>query len=308
MAKFTIKDIKGVIPALMTAFDEHEEVYEKGIRELVDHLMNEGVEGFYLTGSTGEGFLMNEAERKQVVEIVIDEVKGRVPVIVHVGAISTKISIELAEHAEKMGADAISSVPPFYWRFSPDHIYNYYKDISESVDIPMIVYNVPLAGIMGFDLIKRLASIEKVEGIKFTATSHHEISMIKKEVGQDFMIYSGADEMAVSGLINGADGIIGSFYNLMPEMFIKINELVKKDNVTEAMAVQKDAIDLIMYSVQKDYYSVMKVALKWMGVDAGYVRRPFINIQGQEEEALKEGFKALKKAGNIKDVKFLDAL
>ncbi|SHI80734.1 N-acetylneuraminate lyase [Dethiosulfatibacter aminovorans DSM 17477] len=305
---FDVKEIKGVIPALMTVFDENENVYEKGMRELVSYLLKEGVEGFYLTGSTGEGFLMNESERKQVVEIVLDEVGGRVPVIVHVGAISTKISIELARHAEAAGADAISSVPPFYWRFTPEHIFNYYKDISDAVSLPMIVYNVPLAGIMGLDLIKRLASIDGVKGIKFTATSHHEISMIKNEIGNEFMVYSGADEMAVSGLLHGADGIIGSFYNLMPEMFLKISQLVKEERLTEAMAIQKEAVSIIMYALKKDYYSVMKVALRWMGVDAGYVRRPFMNIQGKEEEELKAGFIDLRDSLQIKDVKFLDAI
>ena len=98
MSKFDIKDFKGVIPAVLTAFDKNEEIDEKGMRELVSYLISKGVNGLYLTGSTGEGFTMSSEERKRVVEIVMDENKGRVPVVVHVGAIGTKLSIDLAKH------------------------------------------------------------------------------------------------------------------------------------------------------------------------------------------------------------------
>ena len=138
----SIQEIKGVIPALLTVFDEHEEVDEQGMRDLVRFLLKQKVNGLYLTGSTGEGFLMKDSERKRVVEIVIDEVKQEVPIIVHVGAISTKRSIELAQHAYESGADAISSVPPFYWKFSEQQIFDYYADLSRSTPLPMIVYNV----------------------------------------------------------------------------------------------------------------------------------------------------------------------
>jgi N-acetylneuraminate lyase len=102
----------------------------------------------------------------------------------------------------------------------------------------MIVYNIQLAGTIAYDSIKRLASIENVKGIKYTATSHFEIASIKDELGEDFLVYSGADEMASSGLFNGADGLIGSFYNLMPvilEDHLKITVLKKKRNLKQSL-------------------------------------------------------------------------
>jgi N-acetylneuraminate lyase len=110
---FNIDDINGVIPALVTPFNRDESLSEVGMRVLVEHLIKKGVNGLYLTGSTGEGFLMTPSERERVVEVVIDQVQQRIPVIVHVGAIGTKISIDLTQHAEKAGADAVSSVPLF---------------------------------------------------------------------------------------------------------------------------------------------------------------------------------------------------
>lgn len=309
MSKFDIKDFKGVIPAVLTAFDKNEEIDEVGMRQLVSYLIGKGVDGLYLTGSTGEGFTMSSEERKRVVEIVMDENKGRVPVVVHVGAIGTKLSIDLAKHAEEVGADGISSVPPFYWKFSEDQIIKYYTEIAESCNLPMIVYNVPLVGLLGMNAIKRLSQIENVKGIKYTALAHYEITQIKDEVGEDFLVYSGADEMAMSGLLAGADGIIGSFYNIMPELFININNAVNNKDMDEAKRLQRQAVEIIMYSLQlPSFYAGMKAVLRWRGINAGYCRSPFQNLTEKEELELKEGYKKLKETYNITGVDFLDEI
>lgn len=309
MSKFDIKAFKGVIPAVLTVFDKEENIDEVGMRQLVSFLIDKGVNGLYLTGSTGEGFTMTSEERKKVVEIVIDETAGRVPVVVHVGAIGTKISIDLAKHAESVGADGISSVPPFYWKFNENQIIKYYEDIASSCSIPMIVYNVPLVGLLGMNAIKRLAKIENVKGIKYTALSQYEITQIKDEVGEEFLVYSGADEMAISGLIAGADGIVGSFYNIMPELFINIYNAVKNKDLDEAQRLQKQAVEVIMYALQlPSFYAGMKVILKWMGINAGYCRRPFENLTEEDEVKFKEGFKKLKETYDLKGIDFIDAI
>lgn len=308
MSKFDVHEMKGVIPALMTVFAEDETIDESGMRELVDHLINKGVDGLYLTGSTGEGFLMSMEERKEIVEIVIDQAAGRVPIMVHVGTIGTKNSIKLAEHAYQNGADAVSSVPPFYWNFDEEHIYNYYKDIAEATPLPMIVYNIELAGTIAYDSIKKLAAIKNVKGIKYTATSHFEIASIKDELGEDFLVYSGADEMASSGLFNGADGLIGSFYNLMPELFMEIYEAINNNDLKTARKKQQNAIRIIKYSVQYDFYSLMRLALSWMGVNAGYSRRPFKNYGSEKEAEFKSDLKKLKEKYKIEGIDFLDAI
>ena len=275
MSRFDITAIKGVIPAMVTTFDENEEVDLKRARAVVQYLIGAGVDGLYITGSTGEGFLMTGEERKAFTDVVIDEVRGRIPVIVHVGDIGTKKSIDLAKHAEKAGADAISSVPPFYFKFNGEDIYNYYKDISESVTIPMIVYNISLAGMMSNTLVKRIASIDNVKGLKFTGREHDDMCALKQELGSNFMIYSGCDEMATQGLLAGADGLIGSTYNLMPDTFIEIYKLSQKGDYVAAFAIQKIATRLIQFIVQWDFFPIMKNLMTANGVDSGYSRRPF---------------------------------
>lgn len=304
-----LSKIKGVLPALVTPFDENENFDEGRMRAVVDFLINRGVDGLYVTGSTGEAFMMSPEERKRALEVVTDEVKGRVPVIAHIGAISTNLSIDLAKHAEKVGADALSSVPPFYWGFSQDQIVSYYTDITASTGLPMCAYNVPLAGLFGFDLIKKLADIPGVEGIKYTATTHHEIMRIKAEIGSDFIIYSGADEMAMSGLAFGADGIIGSFYNSIPEVYLALNAAVAAGDMEKAKALQEVGNAVIFFTLARNPIAAIKRAMAWQGADAGYCRKPFGNFYTEaEEEKLKGEFRAFKAERGLTGVNFLDAI
>ncbi len=301
MSKFEVKDMKGVIPAMISLFDENENVDVQRTENLVDFLLDRDVDGFYLTGSTGEGFLMNGEERKLVVETVVNRVAGRKPVIVHVGDIGTRKSIELAKHAYEAGADAISSVPPFYWKFGQEDIYNYYKDISEATPLPMIVYNVPLAGLMGTDLLVKLAQLPNVKGLKFTGKDHDQMSHLKNILGEDFIIYSGCDEMAFSGLSVGTDGIIGSFYNVMPELFKEIWNCVQRGEMKEGTRLQKIGTEIILASIKYDYLALMRNMLKWQGVDAGYSRRPFRNYRDEELGQFKEELKAIRDRFQITD-------
>lgn len=309
MPAFDIDAITGVIPALVTPFDENEAFDETRMRAIVRFLIERKVDGLYLTGSTGESFLMSPEERKRVVEVVVDEAEGRIPLIAHIGAISTRLSIELAEHAEDTGVDAISSVPPFYWSFSPDQVFGYYADITRSTGLPMIAYNVPLAGLMGFDLLKRLSTIKGLAGIKYTAPTHAEILRIKEEIGPQFVIYSGADEMAMSGLLFGADGIIGSFYNNMPEMFIALSKAVARGDFAEARRLQEIANAVIFFSLPRGGVTSIKRSMAWQGCDAGYVRRPLGQVlDAAAERKLRDEFRALRDERGLKGVAFLDAL
>jgi len=308
MNRVQLNNIKGVIPALVTCFNENGEYDEKRQRKITSNLIDRGVHGLYITGSTGECFMMTPDERKKVVEDVIDEAKGRLPIIVHVGAIATKISIDLAEHAEKAGADVISSITPFYWKFSEAQIFNYYRDIAGSVNLPMVVYNNSLAGAVGLNFIKSLATIEGVKGIKYTLNTSFEILRIKEEIGKDFVVFSGADEMAIAGLSFGADGIIGSTYNLIPEPFIDIYKALKDGDLKKAQEKQRIANAIIMFLLEWSFNSGIKAGMQWMGVDAGWCREPFGRFDKSTEEKFLEELRQLKKKLGISGIPFLDKL
>ncbi len=308
MPAFDIKTVTGVIPAMVTPFDENEKLDEGRLRALIEFLIERKLEGLYITGSTGESFLMSPEERKRVVEVTVKAVNGRLPIIAHIGAIGTHSSIDLAQHAEAAGVDAISSVPPFYWGFSPDQIHGYYADITKSTKLPMIAYNVPMAA-LGFDVIKRIASIEGIVGVKYTATTHHEIIRMKDEIRKDFIIYSGADEMAMSGLSYGADGIIGSFYNNMPEIWQGIRDAVAAGDMAEAKRLQEIGNAVIFFCLPRGGVSMIKRSMAWLGCDTGYARRPLGSyIDKATEEKLKDEFRKLRDERQLKGVAFLDAL
>ena len=285
--KKSIEDFKGVIPAVLSVFDAQEELDEKGTRELIRFLCSFDIGGLYLTGSTGEAFLMNSEERKRQVEIVMDEVGDRLPVVVHVGAMSTRASIELARHAEAVGAAGISSVPPFYFKFNEEQIFGYYRDISEATSLPMIVYNIPLAGMMTVSMIERLASLPNVRGVKYTGTALYEVTQIRDACKPGFQIYGGCDELGSSNIALGVDGIIGSFYNCIPDLYLRIWKAVKESDVETAARLQRKALHVIMLGIQSgSMMACIKLWLRAAGVQAGYASRPFDNFTEEQAESL----------------------
>ena len=309
MKQFDPNNINGVIPAMITSFNKDESINKEGIRKTVNYLISAKVDGLYITGSTGETFLMSQEEKKQAIEIIVEEVNGRVPVIAHIGSIGTKITTELGQYAEKIGVDALSALPPFYYGFSNDEIFNYYQDISNSTNLPITVYNISHAHLMDIDMLKRLASIKNVKGVKYTAPTHFNFSKIKKEIGNSFKIYSGMDEMSLSGLISGADGIIGSFYNLMPELFVDIYAKIKEENINEAKKIQEKINIIIMYALSKSGYPFIKMGLNWLDVDSGYVRKPFTTFVDKEiENIIKKDLKKLTDQNDLSGIKFLEKL
>ena len=309
MKQFDPNNINGVIPAMITSFNKDESINKEGIRKTINYLISEKVNGLYITGSTGETFLMSQDEKKQVIEIIVEEVNRRVPVIAHIGSIGTKITTELGQYAEKIGVDALSALPPFYYGFSNDEIFNYYKDISNTTNLPITIYNISHAHLMDLDMLKRLAAIKNVKGVKYTAPTHFNFNKIKKEVGENFKIYSGMDEMSLSGLISGADGIIGSFYNLMPEMFVDIYAKVKEGNINAAKKIQEKINIIILYALGKSGYPFIKMGLNWLGIDSGYVRKPFTTFIDREiENTIKNDLKKLTDQNDLSGIKFLDTI
>ena len=286
-----IENFKGVIPAAISVFDKNEDLDEEGTRAFVRYMLSCGVGGLYITGSTGESFLMNSEERMRQVEIVMDEAAGKLPVVVHIGAMSTRESIALARHAQQTGAAGISSVPPFYFRYTQDQIYGYYRDIAESTDLPLIVYNVPLAGLLTVDMIKRLAEIENVKGVKYTGTALYEVTQIRDACKEGFQIYGGCDELGSSNIALGVDGIIGTFYNVIPDLYLRIWDAVKRSDVKTAADLQRKALHVIGIGVESG--SMMACAKLWLraaGIPAGYARRPFTNFTDPEREYLIQKF------------------
>ena len=277
---------KGVLTALLTPFDKENKINEKALETLVKHNIGMGVKGFYVCGSTGQAFLLSTDERKQVMEIVKDCAPSST-LIAHIGSVNEAEAAELAKHAQKLGYNAISSVAPFYYKFSFEEIKGYYNRLADSVDIPMLVYHFPaFSGVnMGMGEISQFLNNKKFIGIKFTSNDFFTLEQIKSHFPNK-IVYNGFDEMFLSGLSMGADGGIGSTYNFMADKFVTIQKLFLENKITEAQAVQKEANRIITLLCKFGVMQSEKEVLNQLGIDFGECRKPFGPLNDEQKEII----------------------
>ena len=220
--------------------------------------------------------MQNSEQRMKVVEAVTEQVNGRVGVIAHVGSISTKETIMLAKQAQQAGADAISAIPPFYYKFTFDQIVKHYTELAESTDIPLVIYSIANTGVnMSIQDVEKLASIANIQGIKLTTADTYQIERVKRHLGDSFMVYSGCDEVFLASSVMGADGFIGSTYNLLPDLYARLLNAVKAGDINKAKeiaAITNDALEILL---AHNYLPVLKEMLNHVGVQVGPNRRPF---------------------------------
>ena len=277
---------KGIFTALLTPFDENNKINEKALERLIKHNLGMGVKGFYVCGSTGEAFLLSTDERKQVMEIV----KSCAPdatLIAHIGSINEAEAAELAAHAEKLNYDAISSVAPFYYKFSFEEIKNYYYRIANSVELPMLVYHFPaFSGVnMGIAEMAQFLQNDKFMGIKFTSNDFFTLEQCKS-MFPNKVVYNGFDEMFLSGISMGADGGIGSTYNFMADKFVAMQKLFGENNILEAQKIQKETNRIITLLCKIGVMQAEKEVLNQLGLDFGECRRPFGSPNAEQKEII----------------------
>lgn len=283
------KKLKGIMPALMTAFDDSTgSISKEKTASLVKKLKSAGVNGFYVGGSSGEMVLCTLKERMELLETVMG-VSGDLTVIAHTGAMSTEDAIQLSRHAQSVGADAISSVTPLYYKYSFKEIKHYYTRLCEAVNIPVIIYNIPaLTGTaLDFSQLSDLLSIDGVGGMKFTSSDFFLLNRLKQAF-PDKVFYNGCDEMLLSGLSAGADGGIGTTYNFMPELFLSIYSLFAQGRMKEANAVQSLANQVIAEVISKGTLPASKQMIAFSGLDYGICREPLLPLDETDKIELYE--------------------
>ena len=266
----------GIYAALVTPYTKDGQVNYDELQKLVCHLIDQGLEGFYVNGSTAEAFLLSQAEREKILEAVVEANAGRSKVICHVGAISTDEAIRYTRHAEQTGADAVSAISPFYYKFSNREIIQYYNDIMGSTALPMFVYNFP--NFSGFsltaDILDELAKNQNLAGVKFTSSDMFLLEQIKSN-HPELAVWNGFDEMLASGLMAGADGGIGSTYNCMPKLAHKVYDAFRAGNLEEAQNKQRQMNQVIKVIGTYGVFASVKEILEMEGFHLNGVRRPF---------------------------------
>ena len=271
-----MKDLRGIYPALPTPMNGDGAVNYAALKDLVDFVIGQGVDGVYIGGSTAESFLLTEDERKKIAETVLAHAAGRVKAIVHTGAGGTDAALRLSKHAKANGADAISSVPPIYFKYTTDEIIAYYLELIEGSDMPLVVYNIPaFTGInMTQGPIAELFKHPRVVALKHTNTNMYELERVLAH-NPSLIALNGYDEAFLSGLSMGASGMIGSTVNFMARKFIALRDAFQAGRNDEAFRLQREANEIIETLVEVGVFNAVKYALTLRGVNCGNCRGPF---------------------------------
>lgn len=290
-----MKKYQGVIPAFYACYDKEGHINADGVRTLTRYLIEKGVNGLYVGGSSGECIYQSVAERKLVLENVMAEAKGKVTIIAHVACNNTADSQELAAHAESLGVDAIAAIPPIYFKLPAHGIAQYWNDISAAApNTDFVIYNIPqLAGVaLSTDLLKEMLKNPRVIGVKNSSMPTQDIQMWRDE---GCIVFNGPDEQFISGLAMGAIGGIGGTYAVMPELFLKIYALTQAGDLATAREIQNEACRIIykMCSAKGNLYAVMKAILAKKGVDCGSVRKPLPALVDSDMAVVDEAAKMI---------------
>lgn len=273
---------RGIIPALVTPFDARDRVDERAVGALIDFLVKQGVDGIYVGGSTGEAVLQSAEERALCLRIVADATAGRLPLIAHVGAISTAEVIRLAEVATKCGYQAISAVPPYYYSFTRDEIFSHYQAIAEASSLPLVLYNFPaITKGLGTDDIIRLLGHPNIIGVKHTSSDFFALERMR-QARPDAVIYNGSDEMCLAGFATGAQGAIGTTYNFMGDLFVALSGAAATGDLRAARRYQALANGIIVAIIELGVIPSTKAILGLMGIEVGTARRPFRHLSDNE--------------------------
>lgn len=265
-----------ILAAMLTPFKEDGTVSVEGIAPLVDHILAQGVHGLYAGGSTGEAMLQSQEERALLLTELAGYARGKCTLVAHVGAASTEEAVALAHLAAREGYHAVSAVPPYYYKHAFEDILDYYKAIADAASLPLIVYNIPaLSGTnLSTDQLLRLIEDEGIGGMKYTTPDLFQFWQLRR-AAPDKSFYFGTDEMFLGAAAVGADGGIGSTYNLIGDVYVGILEAVEAGDITTARQLQAKSNTLVDILLETGVMPGLKYALRRQGVPVGPCRRPF---------------------------------
>jgi N-acetylneuraminate lyase len=280
-----MKELHGIYTALLTPFTKEGKINEKELEKLVKHNLKLGAHGFYVCGSTAEALMLNLDERKYIMDVVKNSAENA-KLIAHVGSINERDAHKLAAYAKELNYDLISSVAPFYYKFSFSEIKDYYTRLADSSGMKMLVYHIPaFSGVgMGADEIASFLADDRFAGVKYTSNDFFTLERCKA-LYPDKLFFNGYDEMLLSGLAMGADGGIGSTYNFMADKFVLIRKLFLEGKIDEARKLQNEANRMIAILCKIGVIQAEKEIMNQLGFDFGDCLPPFSKIS-EENKAL----------------------
>lgn len=297
-----LKKYEGVIPAFYACYDDQGEISPERVRALVEYFLEKGVQGLYVNGSSGECIYQSVADRKLILEEVMAVAKGKLTIIAHVACNNTKDSMELARHAESLGVDAIATIPPIYFRLPEYSIAQYWNAISAAAPhTDFVIYNIPqLAGVaLTPSLYTEMLKNERVIGVKNSSMPVQDIQTFAALGGEDHLVFNGPDEQFLGGLLMGARAGIGGTYGVMPELFLKLNQLIADKELERAKELQFTINTIIgkLTAAHGNMYSVIKEVLKINeNLNIGSVCAPLTPVTGTDRPIVEEAARLIRAA------------
>lgn len=289
-----LKKYEGVIPAFYACYDDQGEISPERVRALVEYFLKKGVHGLYVNGSSGECIYQSVADRKLILEEVMAVAKGKLTIIAHVACNNTKDSVELARHAESLGVDAIAAIPPIYFRLPEYSVAQYWNDISAAASqTDFVIYNIPqLAGVaLTPSLYAEMLKNGRVIGVKNSSMPVQDIQTFAALGGEDHLVFNGPDEQFLGGRLMGARAGIGGTYGAMPELFLKLNQLIADKELEKAKELQFTINAIIgkLTAAHGNMYSVIKEVLKINeNLNIGSVRSPLTPVTDTDHPIVEE--------------------
>jgi 4-hydroxy-tetrahydrodipicolinate synthase len=286
------KELHGIVPALVTPFTARDEVDTAGLRWIIGNCIRSGANSIIVNGSLGEFTNLNAAERRSVIDTAVDEVNGKVPLIVGVGSPGTKNAVDLAREAAELGADSLVVLPPFYFQIGEESVFAHFKTIAESVDIPIIIYNFPGTTKITISppLVARLAQVEGIIGIKnsFDSVVHlREIVRLTKDI-KTFSVLAGMEDLLLPGLLLGAKGSISGLSNFIPQVLVEVYSKYTSGNISGAAELfNRVVVPLKVLAPAPEPISALKIGVKLVsGSTTAKVRHPLLDAPQETEEKM----------------------
>ena len=285
-------EIKGIIPPIVTPMNEDESVNEKELRNQVNRQIKGGIHGLFPFGTNGEGYILNEKEKEEVLSIVIDETKGRVPVYAGTGCISTKDTIRQSQMAESLGADVLSIITPSFAAASQNELYDHYKAVAEAVDMPIVLYNIPArtGNALAPATVAKLSKIPNIVGAKDSSGNFDNMLQYIKQTrdSKDFAVLSGNDSLILWNLLAGGTGGIAGCANVFPEVMASIYNYFAAGDLENARKAQDSIRSFRGCFKYGNPNTIVKTAVNLLGYPVGKCRAPFNQVPEEGIEALKK--------------------
>lgn len=283
---------EGIISSMVTPFDDEENIIEESFRELISRQIDAGVHGIGVAPNTGEFINLTFNDLKKIIDISVDEVKGRVGVIVGALSPSMRFNIEIAKYAKAAKADAILLTPPYYIHPSDEGLFEYFRRIGK-IGIPMVIFNHPGRTPYNLmpDIIERLLTIDTFVGIKDVDPSMANIVKKLTSIDNRISYLVGKDDIAFYHFLMGGHGGFLALANLMPKMLVQLYDCTKAGNIEMAKDIHLKVLDLCEAVYVEDYPSSLKEGLKMLGYNGGRTRTPLHVLKESSRERLRQSMK-----------------